>query len=227
MEYKKERDGEPDGTRNHTHATWFPEALWRPDVKQTVLGAASHAYRSLALPIGVRSLPRMQNGRQPAASRPSHFSSTSQLMGSRLPTCDRIGNDDNDGDQYKASNSVGKCCLCMTRVDAAPGEKVSLKLFYVLEHFSEIAENLLKLQWRIWIFQLTYWKITEIQPKFLWNLSEILSKMNFSTKIAEIKLKFCWNAEILLKSILKHGYNFSNIFPQRAYLQDLGALIRI
>jgi len=27
-------------------------------------------------------------------------------------------------------------------------EKVSLKLFHVLEHFSEIAENLLKLYWK-------------------------------------------------------------------------------
>jgi len=60
--------------------------------------------------------------------------------------------------------------------------------YSVLKHFSEIVENLLKFYWK-WIFQLTYWKIVETELKllkflwnFYWNFSEILLKINFSTK---------------------------------------------
>jgi len=47
-------------SENHTRTTRYLVALWRPDVERAVLGAASHAYRPAAPPIGGRPLPRMQ-----------------------------------------------------------------------------------------------------------------------------------------------------------------------
>ena len=84
-----------------------------------------------------------------------------------------------------------------------------------------LIEKLLKFYWKL-IFQLTYWKIAEIEPKFLWtsvetfqklflkflwNFTKILLKINFSTKIAEIKLNF------FLKCCSKTRINFNKIFP--------------
>lgn len=79
-------------SRNYTRAARFPEALWRPDVKRAVLGAASHAYRPPAPLIGARPLPRMQDGGRRPRDGAAPFVRDDR-RDSRLFRYDRIGDD--------------------------------------------------------------------------------------------------------------------------------------
>ena len=91
---------------------------------------------------------------------------------------------------------------------AFPGKKISLELFYVWNILAKfLIEKLMKFHWKL-IFQLTYWKIVEIELKFLWTSVATFRKLF---------LKFLWNFvknKFFNKKSLKLNWIFSEMLFQ-------------